>query len=218
MNWFERYGIVGMFFIVMTGMWFFCLFPEARALLNNSNPELPKYIGGFCGLSFLPFGYIIMACSQIRCYSKNGINCRLWIDLLDEQKKKILELEKELGGFNQTDEAQLEAITTYYDRTNKAYQRTNKSLSVFLSKRFDVIAINNGLRCALIFSFFAAICIGLIILDVPIKWNTFSTWFVIVLTLLIVRVLRLLNRILEGQIYEISRRKFRHLKLISDVI
>lgn len=218
MNWFERYGIVGMFFIVMTGMWYFCLFPGARELFSNIEPEQLKFIGGLCGLSFLPLGYIIMICSQAWDYSinkKNRIHCRYWNDLPDEQKKKILKLEEEkkLDGFNQTDEAQLEAILTYYDRKYFSPLENNKFISSFATKRFDVNAINDGLIWAIIFSLIAAICIEGAILDITIKWNAFSTCFVIILALLIVWVLWVSKRILEGQIFEVGRRKFRDIKI-----
>lgn len=224
MNWFERYGIVGMFFIVMTGMWFFCLFPGARELFNK--PEQLKFIGGFCGLSFLPFGYIIMVCSQAWNYWGNTIHCRYWKDLLEKQKNvtdKIREIEKEknLDEFDQTDEAQLEVIFTYYDRKYFSPLETNKFISSFASKRFDVIAINNGLIWAIIFSLIAAICIELVRLNITIKElitlaitimrNAFSvsTWFVIILAILITIALRFSVRIQEKQIFEIGRRKFR---------
>jgi len=219
MNWFERYGIVGMFFIAMTGMWFFCLFPEARELFSKIKPEQLKFIGGFCMLSFLPFGYIIMVFQQVWLYSINKrarLNYRLWnIKPLEEQRKKIIEIEKEkkLDEFDQTDEAQLEAIFTYYDRTKFEPLNINKFLSGFASRRFDVIAINNGLIWAIIFSLIAAICIEGVILDITIKWNAFSAWFVVILALLIVYVLRLSERILEGQILEVGKRKIKDMQL-----
>lgn len=219
MNWFERYGIVGMFFIVMTGMWYFCLFPGARELFSKINPELLKFIGGFCGLSFLPFGYIIMAWSQAWYYSinkENSIHCRYW-DLLksEEQGKKIIKIEKEknLGEVNENDEARLEAILMYYDRKYFYPLKTNKFISSFATKRFEVIAINGGLIWAIIFSLIAAICIEGIILDITIKWNAFSTWFVIILALSIVSILYSLERILERQIFEVGRRKQRDMQV-----
>lgn len=221
MNWFERYGIVGMFFIVMTGMWFFCLFPGARELFSKINPELLKFIGGFCGLSILPFGYIIMAWSQAWYYSinkKNRIHCRYWVNLQKEQKNitdRILEIEKakNLGEFNQNDEAQLEAILMYYDRKYFSPLETNKFISSFATKRFDVVAINCGLIWAIIFSLIAAICIEGVILNITIKWNAFSTWFVIILALSIVSILYSLERILERQIFEVGRRKQRDMQV-----
>lgn len=216
MNWFQRYDIVGMFFIVMTGIWFFCLFPDARELLINGNEALPKYIVGFCGLSFLPFGYIIMIFSQLYYYLINRrrrIHCRYWADLPEEKRNKILEKEKDLERFDWNNEAQVEAILTYYDRTKIDSPDINKFLSEFATKRYDVAAINCGLIWAVIFLFIAAICLEGIILDVTIKWNAFSTWFVIILTLSIVSVLYSSERILERQIFEVGRRKLRDMKL-----
>jgi len=215
MNWFERYGIVGMFFIVMSGMCYFCLFPGARELF--SNPEQLKLIGGFCGLSFLPFGYIIMICSQRWYYSRKRIHCRYWQDLSVEIKNFIQNKEKE-NGFgelsekDQNNEAKMEAIFTYYNRRYVSNLEINKFISIFATKRFDVIAINNGLFCALIFSFIAAICLEGVSLDVTIKWNAFSTWFVFIFALLITIVLYLTEQMHEKQIFEVGRRKSRDIK------
>lgn len=217
MNWFERYGIVGMFFVSMAAIWLFCLFPDARALFNENHKILLDNIVWLCGLSFLPFGYIIMAISQLWYYkirSKSRIHCEYWKDLPEENKNKILEAEKDgkLVKFIENEE-QLEAVLTYYDRYRKENIENNKFLSIFASKRYDVIAINRGMMWAIIFSFLAALSIEAIILDIKIRWDAFSTWIVFVVALLIILLLFFSMITLENQIFEIGRRKLRNIKI-----
>ncbi len=212
MNWFERYGIVGMFFIVMTAIWFLCLFPEGREFLKNeNNAVLLKNIGWFCGLAFLPCGYIVMIYSQLYHYARRRIHFRYWADLQNEKvREEILHVERERKlRFNQESEAEIEAVLTYYDRTRIKDLKANQFLSNFATKRYDVVAINEGLIWAILLSLLAAICLEGIILGIAIKWAAFSTWFVIILALLIIGILFILERILERQIFQIGRRKLR---------
>ena len=202
----------------MTAIWFFCLFPEARDLFNNQNEVWPKYIVGFCGLSFLPIGYLITIFSQAWYYSINSrsrIHCLHWRNLPDDKKKKIREKEEDFGNLPQDNEPRMEAILTYYDRTkiDSLDLDTNKFLSEFSTKRYDVIAINNGFIWATCLSFICALCLGAISLDMSIKWNRFSVWFAIILALLIIAVLFTSGRILQSQIIEIGRRKLREINV-----
>jgi len=219
MNWFERYGIVGMFFIIMTAIWFLCLFPEGREFLKNkNNAVLLKNIGWFCGLAFLPCGYIIMIWSQLFYYFRRRIHFRYWNDLqATRTRDEILNAEREgeLPRFNQNSEAEIEAILTYYDRTKIKDLKTNKFLSEFATKRYDVVAINAGLIWALVFSFLATLCIETIILSVSIKWGNFSTWLVIIVALLIIGILFHSGQILESQIFEVGRRQLRNISLTT---
>lgn len=215
MNWFKRYGIVGMFFIVMTIIWLLCLFPENQELLKNS--ELLKSIGWFCTFSFLPFGYIIMIFSQTYYYlinRRNGIHRRYWRDLPNAIRQQILENEENLGlSFDWNDEAQIEAVLTYYDRTKIDEVDANQFLSQFATKRYDVLSINCGLIWAVILSLIVAFCIEGIILHLTIKWNAFSTWFVFIFALLSIVLLNRSERIMENQIFEVGRRKLRDINL-----
>lgn len=211
MNWFERYGIVGTFFIVMTIIWLLCLFPENQELLENG--ELLKNIGWFCTFSFLPFGYIIMIFSQTYYYlinSRNRIHCRYWRDLPESRRNDILTNENNHNvDFDQDNEAQVEAVLTYYDRMRIRRIDANKFLSQFATKRYDVLSINCGLIWAVILSFIVACCVEGIILHLTIKWNAVSAWIVFIFALLSIILLYLSKRIMEEQIFEVGRRKAR---------
>ena len=214
MNWFERYGIVGMFFIVMAALWYFCLFPQGWELLNKGNVLFPKYVIGLCALSFLPFGYLIMVFSQLYYYlvnRKNRIHIRYWNDLRNQERDDILNTEKMMGlpEFNQNSEIQVESILAYYGKTRIDRLENNKFLSKFATKRFDAVAINEGLIWATFFSLITAICLEGITFGATINWGIFSTWFVFILALSIVSVLFVSEQVLQRQIFEIGRRKAR---------
>lgn len=223
MNWFERYGIVGMSFIGMTVIWSLCLFPECQEFLKNgNNAVLLKNIGWFFALTFLPCGYIIMIFSQLWYYLINRrrrMHSICWDDLPDNKKKEIRRAEKgkELQAFNPQNEADIEAVLTYYDRTKMEHPpRINQFLSKFATKRFDVVAINVGLIWAILLSFLAAIFIEGIILGLSIKWFTFSALSVIILALLIIIVLFISKKVLERQIFGIIRRKLRDISISNN--
>lgn len=220
MNWFERYGIVGMFFIFMTVIWLLCLSPLPVSVVATlkSNKELPKYIFGFASLSFLPIGYFIMIGSQLFYYrrgNKHHIHCEYWQNMSDEIKEKILknEIEKGMGELSvtdQNDEVKMEAVLTYYDRKLIEKPEVFESIAKFGTKRYDVIAINNGLISAIILSLITSICLKLIILKVSIKElvdvTLFSLWFAIIIAVILLLVLSRSKNTLSRQILELGKR------------
>jgi hypothetical protein len=226
MNWFERYGIVGMFFIAMTAMWFFCFFPDSHTLFYNTNTPLVKYIVWICGLSFLPIGYLIMICSQLFYYRKGNkehIHCKYWKDLPEKIKTKIQteEKEKELEFTEkeQKDEVKIEAVLTYYDRKYIKPLDINQFLSTFATKRYDVISINNGFILAIPLSLVFAISLELIILKFDLKElvNLFSlvpvsVWVAIIVAISSWVILYKSKIIMREQILEIGKRKLRDIK------
>lgn len=226
MNWFERYGIVGMFSIIMTGMWFFCLFPDSYTLLSqtDSNEVLVKYIAGFCGLGFLPIGYLIVIFGQFLYYRISlweKIHCKYWQELPNGIKEFIEVEEKKNGGAglseeDKKDEAKIEAIITYYDRMGTITVENNKFLSRFATKRYDVIAINRGLLLAIPISMFCAVCMKIVILNITLMellksfgYINFSFYLAVVVSIIIWLILRNSNSILEQQIIETGKRKLK---------
>ncbi len=221
MNWFERYGIVGMFFIAMTGVWSFCLFPDFYiSLVHNNGEMLVKYIAGFCGFAFLPIGYLIVILGQVLYYRTclwEKIHCKYWEKLPDGVKKKIEGMEGTvLSKDDQRDEAKMEAILTYYDRFHIKNYEKNKFLSIFASKRYDVIAINRGLFLTIPISLISAFSLRLLSLNISLKkllsffeYIRFSFIIVIAGTIIIWVILRCSSGILEHQIIEIGKRKLK---------
>jgi len=230
MNWFERYGIVGMFFIFMTGMWFFGLFPDSSAVLFTKlkvSKGLETFIVGFCTLAFLPIGYVIVILGQFFYYRNEKIwekiHCKFW-EGLSSRTKKVIECEekaykeKDLCEDDKNREEKLEAILTYYARTKIENVEKNKFLSTFASKRFDVISINRGLMLTLLISFISAIFIELSIFNMTVKrlWSSFgfrysSFWFVFMTACIVWIILHYSNSILENQIMEVGKRNLREI-------
>jgi hypothetical protein len=236
MNWFERYGIVGTFFVTMTTMWFFCLFPDSIALLEQGNVEsdLLKYIAGFLVFSFLPIGYLIVILGQWIYYRQRNIweriHCNLWMNLSPDVKSKILQREqndmgKELSEAEQDDEAKIEAVITYYDRVSSSLSvENNKYLSAFGTKRYDVISINRGLALSVIISCPCAIILKLFILHITHTNGLWKLWVpsvfalapaivIIIIAFAILKTLSHSNSILGHQIMEIAKRKLRNIKV-----
>ena len=122
--------------------------------------------------------------------------------------KNIFKAEKkmELPEFDTNSEIQVESILTYYDRMRINRLENNKFLSQFATKRFDVIAINEGLIWAIFFSLLTAICLDGITCGIKIKWVDFSTFFIFTLALLLIIVLFVSEQVLIRQIFEIGRR------------
>lgn len=232
MNWFERYGIVGTFFVAMTAVWFFGLFPDSFVLLKQNSEflVLVKYIAGFLIFAFLPIGYLIVILGQWVYYRQRGIwmriHCRYWDDLHKDIKKEILDrekldMEKDLSQDEQNDEAKIEAVITYYDRTSSSLDvDTNKYLSAFGTKRYDVIAINRGFTLVIPISLICAICLKLFSLNINLMelrqlflFVPLPAVFVIFIVLGIWLILSNSSSILEHQIIEIGKRKHRKIKV-----
>lgn len=219
MNWFERYGIVGMFCIAMTTMWMLCLFPGSGTLLEKA------YVPWVCGLASLPLGYLIMVCSQRFYYCRGnnaGIHRKYW-EHLDKAEansplKKIADEIK--SAEQQNNEAAIEVILTYYDRMHIDDVDANKSLSAFATKRFDVISVNNGFRLAIFLSLIFACLLRLIVLDWDLEKLIYlfwllpiSAWIALGIATILWFVLGSSTAVLSEQIMEIGKRKFDNIKI-----
>ncbi len=202
MNWFERYGIVGMYFLIIVSIWYVCLFPEAIDIGKLTIYEIPiKYIAGLFTFLFLPIGYIIMILSQRLYYWIPSLHThkKIFRKLTDKTKNKI-ELNKEEA------EWKTEAVLTYYDRMkfNNRNEKSMEFLAPFITKRFDVIAINNGMILA---SLLAALLVIIIKVFTCTKFEKIAL-IALILTLVLCAILNTSRRILEKQIIEIKIRVF----------
>jgi len=165
MNWFERYGIVGMYFLIALFVWYTCLFAafevKETVLLIEGIPI--KYIGALFGFMFLPIGYIIMVFSQW-LYYKGLYGRQTHLKVLDKLSNESRKNEI-IGEHSNSSEAEVEMALTYFDRIRMKFEDTKKveSLAVWIRKRFDVIAINNGVLLATLLSFASAVIIKLVV-------------------------------------------------------
>ncbi|MDD5130760.1 MAG: hypothetical protein PHS66_06935 [Candidatus Omnitrophica bacterium] len=236
MNWFERYGIVGMFFIAMICMWGFCLFSEPSFILLNQiyqDKGFATLIVGFFGLLFLPIGYIIVIFEQLIYYRLNiwkKVHYHYWNELPESKQKGIIALEKidNKNWFPKVEEKsedELESLLAYYDRMHMANVENNKFLSIFASKRYDVIAINRSLILTICITGVFAICLKLFMFSLKIfgtiielkacsiLWSILGSICLFLLPLVIAGgiwfILHHSSGILEHQIIDVGKRKFR---------
>lgn len=234
MNWFERYGIVGMFFIAIVGMWFFCLFPEPASVFLTQlqqSKESANFIIGFCGLIFLPIGYLVVIFGQFLYYRTHfweKIHCKYWEALPLSLREKIESKDKKIVEESLTDEdksreAKLEGILTYYDRMYIKDVKQSSLLNTFSTKRYDVIAINRGFLLTIYITMFFAICIELTqIIIAMFKTSTYclgrkDLFFIlaIAISLFLKYILHRSSSILEWQIIEVGKRKLTHIALAA---
>ena len=62
MNWFQRYGIPGAYFVALTAAWLFVLSPQTRAVVDGDHTAA---LVGLAVLVFLPIGYVISVLGQV---------------------------------------------------------------------------------------------------------------------------------------------------------
>jgi len=63
MNWFERYGIPGAYFVGLTSIWIFAMCPDLPLVAQAHNFDL-QWIAAFAAIIFLPIGYVISVFGQ----------------------------------------------------------------------------------------------------------------------------------------------------------
>ena len=180
MNWFQRYGIVGMYFLVIAFLWLYCL--------GLSPIDLSKWneVKGFIAIlsfAFLPIGYILSVFSQLLYYKGN-----LGRQIHKERLKAMKPADKQKLGLDcccDEDEHICEIAMTAFDRF-KNYGKDLEAaryLDMFITKRFDVLAINNSLILSTIISLLMSAIIILIKYSGLLLEIKFSGYYVVLLIL-----------------------------------
>ena len=200
MNWFERYGIVGMSFFLFLGIFLLSsgafnleYIPEkAGAIMVLGKPYSINAIGGTVTFSFLPIGYILTISSQglyylINRFLKRGTHQKMF--------KKLRARGTEIEGLKEKDnESKAEVILTYEDRIGVVNPQDTKLLANFITKRFDVISINHGVMLA-----------GLIAMIMYLIATSFSSIKIpFILLSIIIIIMHFVARSLEGQIIRLD--------------
>ncbi len=126
------------------------------------------------------------------------------------------------------DEEVIESVLTYMARQwfNLPSQEQMKSLNEYNQKRFDIIAMNNGIAWATIFAFAIVLLLKLFVLKISLleliqyMVTDLSRIIVVIITGLLIFIftysLRSANRTLEGQILIIERMRFQNLHLLHE--
>ncbi len=146
MNWFERYGVVGSYFLIMVSLWIFGFSIEPQfATEHIAEVTTPlKNLGAIFALLVLPSGYLISVFSQLLYYLEDRL-----FDSKDQMHKSVASEIPALEGLREKTEAEIEAIMTIWVRYfNRANSEKIEYTSSFSTRRFAVIAINKSLALA----------------------------------------------------------------------
>jgi ABC-type multidrug transport system fused ATPase/permease subunit len=224
MNWFKRYGIVGGYFLCAILGWY--IFLSGSNYKDTFKSLIDKFqVGGLVGIAtflFLPAGYLIMVISQWLYYrfglslTARSIHLEIKNKLSDQLKRIVEDYLNKLGFGNKKDkEEAIESVLTYIARRwfNLPSQEQMRSLNEYNQKRFDIIAMNNGIAWATIFAFFIALIFRLYVC----KINLFALFplpiiFFVILIIIFIFSLRRANWTLENQILIIETQKFQEVE------
>lgn len=150
MNWFERYGIPGSYFIASMAGWVYALYPSIW------NPHTSRDLQSLVALAaviFLPIGYVISILSQTvylnwrRCFA----GCpplRGWLGFHGAALDTI-----SISGAP-LDEAVIEARTLLLTASRKGPLTIDTHLYMrnWIARRMDVVAINHSIIWATVFA------------------------------------------------------------------
>jgi hypothetical protein len=137
MNWFERYSIVGLFFVASVVVWDIALYQCGWVSRVSSFKDMALILAGVA----LPCGYLLSVTSQLVYYHLPwvGVHKQIWRRCT--RQKKCSEL-------------RAEAAMTVVIRGRANPKQVGRELWVqgFNSRRWDVVAINNSVILATLIS------------------------------------------------------------------
>lgn len=201
MNWFERYGIVGIYFVTLSIVWLGIL--SCFNWWTHENAQIIIVIGA--GIS-LPIGYLLSILSQNFYYS---IFPKSW-QVHRTVREKIISLPD-------YDEKRLESYLAIVHRLNPKKDELENImwLQDFVRKRWDVLAINTSMIFATVFAFFISIAIlWMLSISFQIDWRLFLTFsFLSIITILILLWGR---RLMFDQIVEVYIRLYKKFPMYLD--
>lgn len=205
MNWFERYGIAGGYFLFIFIGWLFVI-SDIRI-----GAELSKAI--LAAASILPFGYLISILSQFLYYCGFG-GRQIHVEIGEMIRRNptfqsIIKLDAQL------DEAKNESIITFFDRM-LLFQgdrfKNFKYLAEFITRRFDVVSINNSIILATflapIASLISIICLRELRGGITFNYKQVSLILVSFISCLVLLVAKLSNNALNRQIIAVNKEIF----------
>jgi len=221
MNWFERYGIVGMYFLLITLLWVIGLSSGLVTKLMGDE-AVAKILIAFLGFS-LPIGYILTSTSMsiyyntcscwfFRLFDKLFLRDQIHLQIIkrmtpsDRDKLKLSDVSNE-----HISEARLTSLIRLMQLSCLKDEHLSSGnlehLGIFCTRRFDVLSINRSIMLATILSPFLT---GFTILIFRSKFTflDFRIIFPFVVSFIVYCVLSSLNKILQEQIKEINNFSF----------
>ncbi len=174
MNWFERYGIPGAYFIGLMTAWVFAFHPNLIKQLASPDPQWL----GLAVITFLPIGYIISIASQViylnwrRCFPGSLLQGWLGFHSAAMDRLNILdstltqnERDKVINERNERDEVIIEARTLLLSASKHGplNVEAHKYTRNWIARRMDVVAIDQSLIIATFVAPFFAVIIAVII-------------------------------------------------------
>lgn len=220
MNWFQRYGIPGAYFVALSAAWVFALSPQARAILAVDNNHTGA-LAGLAVLIFLPIGYVISIFGQVVYLSWRCCFPRWrWLRRLrgclggvhgraaDKAKVKFLGFcsdkpcNKPLDKLTE-DEAIIEART--HLMTFSAALREKNSVSThqfmrdWISRRMDVVAIDFSVILATLI----APVVALVLSASCQQPDGDAVWIVLTFSVIVMAVMVCSMRVLKRQVVEV---------------
>lgn len=205
MNWFERYGIVGSYFIILLLVIFKF---NSHGTINFPEGSGPVIAAIFVAAS-LTVGYILSVLSQAIYYEgHNGLQIHKEVIGRCEGNQGLKEKLQRLEIYSVLSEADIETRLTSFYRLMGNDTKKLRYLGVFATKRWDVIAIDS----AMIWGTWMAYFLWILFKIVKLCWfresieSLWSWWdaSVIFITLLILLFLYSSRRSTENQIVNIN--------------
>ena len=161
MNWFQRYGIPGAYFVGLMAGWVYAFNPD---LWKNQAFSDHQWLLALAAIAFLPIGYVISIFGQVvylnwrRCFARYRW-LRGWLGFhgaaMDTAGVKFL-------GFRDDQPTQYEAIIEARTLlltalTKRIPVRTHQYIRDWIARRMDVVAMNQSIFSATLFAMIIAV-------------------------------------------------------------
>jgi len=206
MNWFERYGIPGLYFVLLVAAVCYIFGPPCDTV------ETAITAFGVAVAASLPIGYILVVTSQWLYYKVPclQVHHKAWKAAKKDADKELLEDE----------EWWVEARATVLGRwriSNEDKIEKGKWLQEWFAKRFDVLAINSALILATVFGLLALIIMWCLRFSQvsPLDLDCYRRWALVAfigLSILAIAVLVLSNNLLKKQARYVATEYYKDLR------
>lgn len=211
MNWFERYGVVGGYFLLLLIMWGYAI-SDIKNLFGPNNQF--SFAVSLLGLgSSLPFGYLISIFSQALYY--HNLSGRQIHNEISEIIRNNNKFQKKINLKDDFLEDKNETIITYWDRAGLK-GKSFKSLDNFATKRFAVISINKSLILATLLAPLCIVLRNIFLWNMSFKFNG-PVYICLIFSAFVIVVAILSNSRLTNQIFVLNKEIYRSRDFLTKV-